>query len=281
MWSVMMGFWLPANNLKDYISHNPPGATFFLCVLSLAISFICFGAYSYTHTLPNPDVKDWNHLLLSLAQFQLCVRANTSSSSPVSTVTSPLMEQGKNSETTVNSAENDSSITHWHLMVPLVLSSSSSSGLLTDIGLNMTIRASQLNLEGNEILNFKLDFFSENTTYTCLSVSAPANLLPMSPLPPECPASEKSISFLHVEATNQLPTQSQSCYSLSSRKDPTLTVMLTREERNVAVQHLLEVSLCLLGVCLILGLAACRPHSSSRCHHNNGLDQQNEPLIDS
>lgn len=51
-----MGFWQPLTNLRDYVSQNPPGTTFFLCLLTLAISFICLSSYSYTHTLPNPDI---------------------------------------------------------------------------------------------------------------------------------------------------------------------------------------------------------------------------------
>lgn len=42
----------------------------------------------------------------------------------------------------------------------------------------------------------------------------------------------------------------------------------------MVVQHLLEVSVCLLGVCTVLCLAACMTHSLRR-HHWNGLDLQN------
>lgn len=57
MWSQIMGFWQPVTNLRDYVSQNPPGVTFFLCLLTLAVSFICLSSYSYTHTLPNPDIE--------------------------------------------------------------------------------------------------------------------------------------------------------------------------------------------------------------------------------
>lgn len=43
----------------------------------------------------------------------------------------------------------------------------------------------------------------------------------------------------------------------------------------MAVRHLLEVSVCLLGVCLILCLAASMTHSLVRRYHWNGLDLQN------
>ncbi|XP_069565630.1 transmembrane protein 248 [Brachyistius frenatus] len=270
-----MGFRQPATNLRDYISQNPPGVSFFLCLLSLAVSFICLSSYSYTHTLPNPDTaaKDWNHLLSSLSQFQLCTKTNATST--------PLLEQEKDRKTSVNSTKSPSSVSHLHVRVPLAVTTSSPSDSLKDIGLHTTLRASQLHLGGKEMLNLTLEFLSGNSTHTCLTIRAPTHLLPMSLLPPECPASEENISYFDVEASSQLPTASQTCFSLHSKNDPTLTVMLTQEEQSVAVRHLLEVSMCLLGVCLILCLAASLTHSLTHRYHWNGLDLQNEPLIDS
>uniref|UniRef100_A0A3P8U806 TMEM248/TMEM219 domain-containing protein n=1 Tax=Amphiprion percula TaxID=161767 RepID=A0A3P8U806_AMPPE len=277
----MMGFWQPVTNLRDYVSQNPPGATFFLCLLTLALSFICLSSYSSTHTLPNPDItKDWNHLLSALSQFQLCVKENASSSDLLSSTSSALMEQEQDRKTTTNSIKSLSSVTRLHLKVPLVVTSSSPGGSLKDLSLHTTLNASQLQLEGTESVNLTLERLSGNTTYTCLTISAPANLLPMSLLPPMCPASEKNISPIHVDASNEMPTASQTCYSLHSKNDPTFTVMLTSEEQSVAVRHLLEVSGCLLTVCLMLCLAAGLTHSLTRRNNWNGLDLQNEPLID-
>ncbi|XP_030593804.1 transmembrane protein 248 [Archocentrus centrarchus] len=279
----MMGFWQPVTNLRDYVSQNPPGATFFLCLLTLAISFICFSSYSYTHTLPNPDItKDWNRVLSSFSRFQLCVKANASSPELSPSVHPPLIEPEEDRKTSVNSIKSPSPVTYLHLKVPLALvTSSSPSASLTDLSLHTTLRASQLRIGGNEIVNLRLEFLSDNSTYTCLTISAPSNLLPNSVLPPECPESEKNISSIYVEASNQPPAASQTCYSLHSKNDPTLTVMLTEEEQGVAVQHLLEVSVCLLGVCFMLCLAACQPHTLKRRSQWNGRNQQSEPLIDS
>lgn len=277
-----MGVWQPVTNLKDYVSQNPPGATFFLCLLTLAVSFICLSSYSHTHTLPNPDiVKDWNHLLSSLSQLRLCVKANASSSELVSSVSSPLTEQEEDRKTSVNSTKSHSSVTRLHLKVPLAVTPSSQSGSLKDLGLHITLNASQLHLGGKELVNLTLEFLTGNITHTCLTISAPTHLLPISLLPPECPASEKRISSIHVEESKQLPAASQTCYSLHSKNDPALTVMLTPEEQSVAVRHVLEVSVCILGVCLLLCLAASLRNSLTRRHHWNGLDLQNEPLIDS
>lgn len=61
----MMNVWQPIINLRDSVYSNPPKATFFLCLLILAFSFICLSFYSYTHTLPNPDTtKVWTPLAL-------------------------------------------------------------------------------------------------------------------------------------------------------------------------------------------------------------------------
>ncbi|XP_047447497.1 transmembrane protein 248 [Mugil cephalus] len=276
----MMGFLQPVTNLRDYISQNPPLVTFFLCLLTLAISFICLSSYSYTHTLPNPDTaKDWNLLLSSLSQFQLCVKENATSSELVSSVPLTLIEQGNDRKTSVNSPTSPSSITHFHLQVPLAVIGSSPSGSLKNLSLHTALSASQLRLEGQEMVNMTL--LPGNSTHTCLTISAPKHLLPESLLPPVCNASGNDISSIHVEATNQLPTASQTCYSLHWKNDPSLTVMLTLEEQRVAVRHLLEVSVCLLAVCFILFLAASLTQSLTRRYHWNGLDLQNEPLIDS
>lgn len=270
----MMGFWQPGTNLRDYVSQNPPLVTFFLCLLTLAISFICFSSYSYTHTVPNPDtVKDWNHLLSSFSQHKFCVQANASSSELVSPVPSPLMDK----DSLVSSTK---TLTTLHLKVPLSVTTNSNSGSLKNLALHTAFRASQLHLGGTESVDVTLEFLTENDSYTCLTIRAPAHLLPMKLLPPECPEFKKNISPLHVEVSDKKPAASQTCYSLHSQDDPTLTVMLTQDERNVAVRHLMEVSVCLLGVCLVLCVAASLTQSLIRRHHWNGLDIQNEPLMD-
>ena len=63
----------PGVNLRDYVSLHPPEVTFFLCLLSLAVSLLCLRFYGQTHTLPNPDIATVNtmetdhHTLIYLA----------------------------------------------------------------------------------------------------------------------------------------------------------------------------------------------------------------------
>ncbi|XP_075889300.1 transmembrane protein 248 isoform X3 [Nelusetta ayraudi] len=270
-----MGSWHPLTNLKEYVSHNPPGATFFLCLLTLALSFISLSSYSSTYPAPNPDTtKDWNHLLSSLSHFQLCVNTNSSSSEFVSTGHSLDTNRPVSNEST------NTSLTTLHVRVPLDVTANSDSGSLKGVGLQTTLRAEQLHLGENEILKLTVVLMSgRDNIQTCLSISAPTHLLPMNVLPPDCPLSEENITYIFVEANNQAPDASQTCYSLSSRNDPSLAIMLTQEEQSVAARHMLGFSMGLLGVCFVLCLAASLTNSLLRRNNWNELDQEHVILL--
>ncbi|XP_061762434.1 transmembrane protein 248-like isoform X3 [Nerophis ophidion] len=138
----MMAFWHMVSNLREYVSQNPPAVTFFVCILTLAISFISLGSYINTHTLSNPDTtaKDWNHLLATLSQFHLCVKANQSSDEPVF-----LTKEEKDKTTpSLDSTIQTPSVIRLHLKVPVDVTSSH--GLPTDVDLYTTMTASQLHL---------------------------------------------------------------------------------------------------------------------------------------
>lgn len=47
----------------------------------------------------------------------------------------------------------------------------------------------------------------------------------------------------------------------------------------MAVRHVLEFSVCLLGVCVSLCVAACLTQSAIRRYNRNGLDLQNVTVI--
>uniref|UniRef100_A0A3B5K945 TMEM248/TMEM219 domain-containing protein n=1 Tax=Takifugu rubripes TaxID=31033 RepID=A0A3B5K945_TAKRU len=238
-------------NLRDSFYNNPPKATFLLCLLSLAFSFICLSYYTYTHILPNPDTtKDWNRLLSSLSQFQLCMKATASSE--LVAPTSSWVTSRYNSNTSPNAP-----VITLHLKVPLAVTANLHNDSLEGLGLQTTLRAEQLHLGGIELVNLTLQFSCGVDGYTCLTISAPVHILPIDMLPPDCPKYDKNISYIQVEASNKQPNAPQTCYSLNFKNDPTLTVMLTWQEQMVSVHHLLEVSVCLLGICCVLCVVSC------------------------
>lgn len=86
--------------------------------------------------------QDWNHLLSSLSQFQLCVNTNLSSSEFVSAVPSLLTSRPTSNDST------DTSVTTLHVRVPLEVTTSSDGDSLKGVGLQTTLRANQLHLGG-------------------------------------------------------------------------------------------------------------------------------------
>ncbi|XP_056457521.1 insulin-like growth factor-binding protein 3 receptor [Gadus chalcogrammus] len=271
----------PGVNLRDYVSLHPPEVTFFLCLLSLAVSLLCLRFYGQTHTLPNPDIAtDWNRLLSSLAEFQLCADANSSVAAAAASWTAPPPPQ----DPTEAGPTGD---TLLHRRVPLVVGAASAP--LEELSLHTEVTASQLGLPGNASVSVTVHVLSEaegKGTYTCLTISGPTHLLPLDLLPPECPRTENvPPTVVHLvtltPSTGPPPAAPQSCFSLQSHHDPALTVMLTQEDQEVAGRHLLESSGCLLGVCLLFCLYASLRRSPRR-HPGNAVDRHicTQPLVD-
>lgn len=269
-----MMFWQPITNLREYITNKPPGVTFFFCLLVLALSFFCLSGYSYTHTQPNPDVlKDWNSLLASIAQYDLCERNNTRFTPIVAKL--PNVKQETHEESLLNSTTMGYSGSLLYVRVPLVLFSND---LSQSISLQTSFTSSQLQLEGNETCIVTIDF-TANDSNSCLSISAPSHLLPLSQVPPTClrRANEKAV----YTEPRKLMAPALNCYSLQSKYDPSLEVMLTKEEQLVSVRHLVEVGVVLLGVCLILCMSVSITHSTVQRHRWIEQDHHHqEPLID-
>lgn len=260
-----MGFsWQPITNLKEYVSNKPPGVTFFFCLLALALSFICLSVYSQTHTLPNPDVvKDWNHLLTSIAQYHLCETNNTSFKPLLPKFPSKVQKTMEDSGTLLQ------------VQVPLLLNSKSNH-ISQSISLHSNFTSSQLQLEGNETYTVTMDFIT-NETYSCLTLRAPSDLTSISPAPPACPQMANNKEAVYVEVSTEMTTEVK-CYRLMSTYDPTLQVMLTKEDQIIAERHLMEVAVALLGICLILCLSVSLTHFQSQHHRLTEQDLQ-EPLI--
>lgn len=276
-----MACWQPIHNLRDYVAQNPPPVTFFLCLLTMSVSFISLGSYSERHTLPNPDViKDWNHVLSTLSTFYLCVNSNVSSDKLTATTLSHVKKKEMHGEMTSNSS-NPLVVSSLHFKVPLSVRTAPISGLKRDAVLHTTMKASQLKLGGDETIVVTLFHLSDNDTSCCLTVTAPKHILPMTLVPPECPVSSSNHSVIQVEARQSFPTAAHTCFSLTSTDDPSLTVMLTQEEQHVAVRHLLEVSVCLLSLCLLLCFAASLAKSLMGSGQWKTVDLHNGPLIES
>uniref|UniRef100_A0AAV2MRD7 RRM domain-containing protein n=1 Tax=Knipowitschia caucasica TaxID=637954 RepID=A0AAV2MRD7_KNICA len=130
--------------------------------------------------------------------------------------------------------------------------------LLSTIAEYHFFSASQLHLEGNKTFSLTLDF-SANENSACLTVKWPY-VLSVSPMPPACPENVVHKKVVYTKAKKVIAS-TQKCHRLQAIYDPTLQVMLTKEDQIAASRHLLEVAVVLLGVCLILFLFGSLTHS--------------------
>ncbi|MBN3310978.1 TM248 protein, partial [Amia calva] len=301
-----MVVWQPLGNLRSCLVHQPPAVIFFLCLLSLAITFISFGAYTQSHEVKNPDIaQDWNKVLSSLASLHFCLPENGTDgqTEPLDLGqthgASPLVEHETVDGRTANSSHGTSSV-RVSFLVQLAWDPQS---LNQDrLSLQTTLWGRQLGFKGSaakEALNLTLIIPAQSQLSsngsgdqpahiaTCLTITGPTHVLPDTPHPPRCPIEADSISeppFLSavlLAPTHNKPQHALECYSTVFTSDPSLTVMLLPEERALARHHLLLVSVCLLTLCGVLCFAGSLSSLKSRRHQNNGLDLQKEPLIDS
>ncbi|KAG7481081.1 hypothetical protein MATL_G00063000 [Megalops atlanticus] len=301
-----MGTWQPLGNFKNYLEHHPPTVIFLVCLFTLAVTFISFGAYIKDHEVRNPDVaQDWNQILASLASLKFCVFSNETDAEAVSldqehVVASPPLVEHETDGIPSNSSDVLLASTHLSLLVPLALTESSQGR--SPASLHTMLLGSELGLKGpagKETLNLTLLFYSQpeltnsgsggeiTPTITCLRVTAPTYVLPQTPHPPACPVSEEQDSdhsplrAVISEQRNPSPQHALECFSMDFTPNPSLTVMLSQEERDLAGHHLMLVSACLLSLCGVLCFFWSLSCSKSRRYHGNGLDLQKEPLIDS
>uniref|UniRef100_H3BET4 TMEM248/TMEM219 domain-containing protein n=1 Tax=Latimeria chalumnae TaxID=7897 RepID=H3BET4_LATCH len=71
----------PVENVKSCLVNRPPLVVFFVCLLSLAITFFCFGVYIRSYSVKDPDVtQDWNSFLQSISEVDFCAYENETAS---------------------------------------------------------------------------------------------------------------------------------------------------------------------------------------------------------
>ena len=70
-----------SGGVVHYCRTQPPGAVFLACLLAFALTTTCLSFYVSHNQVRNPDVLDWNTLLLEAGKLHFCL-GNQSSSVP-------------------------------------------------------------------------------------------------------------------------------------------------------------------------------------------------------
>ncbi|XP_041095924.1 transmembrane protein 248 isoform X2 [Polyodon spathula] len=290
--------------IRNLWSTPPPTTVFLLCLLSLSVTFVGFGLYARSYEVRNPDVvQDWNKILGALSQLQLCVSENgTDGHTPLpdkgqTHASSPMITHDAAARQMLSSSHSSDDIVSLMLHVPLTLDLAWPSASLSTgpVSLRVLVWGSQLDLKGmagNKSLCLTLmstlqplrNGSDTEQGHTCITITAPAHMLPGAPLPGVCEVGRGNDPILGAVASalsREQPQHTLGCYRTKYTPDPRLTIMLSPEERYLAGQHLIIVGVFLLSLCGLLCLAAPFCCVKSRRQKSNELHVQKEPLIDS
>ncbi|KAF4081465.1 hypothetical protein AMELA_G00161520 [Ameiurus melas] len=298
-----MARWQPIANLRNRIIHHPPVTVFFLCLLVLTGAFISIGIYSQNHDIKNPDINmDWNQMLGSLADLKFCTQLNnTDLLNETPDMNSPRLLD--HADELINNIQQKSEIKSMFLLVPLMRvgddfehNSISATLLGSQLGLEGSAGKQSLNISlfldvqtrvsptDSELIRKPSNMQTKPQSYnSCLKITAPLNILPQTPTPPECSSNKNPennispISALAIESYKKI-SKARACLSLDFTPDPKLTVLLTQDEKALARYHLLLVSIVLLALCIMMCLFGTLTCSKSRRHLAN--DPQKETLLE-
>lgn len=245
------------------VRHHPPLVTFFLCLVTLAITFLCFGIYVRTFLVKDADfTKDFGTVLQTLSAGKICPQRN---------VTGP--------SAALDSVQGSSIISAPDLGNVSVLASVSLSPWQPSAnysGLQIRATAGQLGMKGPGSGSHLLvtvtaswwsaqcnDSDAQCSAKCCVTVTGPQSALPLSWSSFQCSAGNPSryqlLPDLYVvEAETDTPSK---CYSLQYRGDQDLTAMMSQEDRTVSSDRLLFGMLfCLLAALLLLVVITCWTH---------------------
>ncbi|XP_039628160.1 transmembrane protein 248 [Polypterus senegalus] len=283
----------PLRNLRSFLEHRPPFVIFLVCLLSLAGCFFSFSFYIQTHEVQNPDVnQDWNQLLSTLSQLWFCVPANRTDE-----LTSPQeMKQTHGASPLIGQHASDreaSTLRNFSFVVSV--HSERPSEDLKPFNIWTTVQGQKLGLKGlaaTTSLNLTIAFpwwpvpdrnaSNGSEAHACVTIMAPSSILPKINSPPKChkhPTSDLRYVVPSSEDIDQADPE-LACHQFTHHPDPALTVMLSKNEKTLAVQHLIVVSTYLLFLCTFVCILAS---SYSKKHKNlsSGADKQKESLIGS
>ncbi|XP_028680470.2 transmembrane protein 248 [Erpetoichthys calabaricus] len=297
---LTLGMVQPLRNLRSFLEHRPPFVIFLVCLLSLAGCFFSFSFYVQTHEVQNPDVnQDWNQLLSALSQLWFCVPANRTDElmSPQEMKkthgASPLI--GKHASDREASSAAGSSRTLRNFSFVVSVHSERPSEELKPFNIWTTVQGQKLGFKGlgaTNSLNLTIAFpwwpvperdtSNGSEAHACVTVTAPSSILPKINSPPKChnqPTTELRYVVPSSEDIDQADPE-LACHRFTHHPDPALTVMLSKDEKALAVQHLIVVSTFLLLLCAFVCILASS-YSKKHKNHSNGADSQKESLIGS
>ncbi|XP_069591101.1 insulin-like growth factor-binding protein 3 receptor isoform X1 [Ranitomeya imitator] len=242
--------------LRLCVRHHPPLVTFLLCLVTLAITFLCFGLYLRSYPVTDDDfTKDFDTVLQTLSARPLCPQHNVSgppTAQPAVVGSAPDHGDHDNVSVLASAAltppGNHSGLRIWATARQLGMT-----GPGTDSPLLITVASSWGSAQCN-------DSDADCSGKLCVIVSGPSSVLPQTWSSFQCsavnPSGHQLPPELHVGETETGVTSE--CYSLKYRRDPGLKAMMSAEDCAVVSGRLLSaVLVCVLFALLLMVVGGC------------------------
>ncbi|XP_040296591.1 uncharacterized protein LOC121008232 [Bufo bufo] len=240
--------------LRLSVRHHPPLVTFFLCLLTLAATFLCYGVFIRTYPVRDADfTQDFDTVLQTLTASKICPQKNG---------TAPTVQASSADRSDLASVSVLASVTlspwqpsvnHSGLHIYATASQLGMTGPGADSPLLITVRSSWWSAQCN-------DSDAECSGRFCVTVSGLQAVLPQSWSSLQCNTENGSgqqprPELYVVEIETDDP---QKCYSLQYRGDPDLKAVISQEDRAVSSGRLLTAAVfCLLVALLLLVVSGC------------------------
>ncbi|XP_069508108.1 insulin-like growth factor-binding protein 3 receptor [Ambystoma mexicanum] len=263
-----------SKNFRACCEERPPLVTFILCLLALSVALGGFGVYVHTHKAENLDIKkDWNTFFQGLSDHLFCLPANGTVGKPQYQwpSASPLLNQ-TGSHLPIHGLVTISLLARLTFKPPRA--DAENVWLPNRAHLVSRIKGLEFGLTGpsaEEMMNLtavpwhphgcgeESSCLLSEITAACIILTVPASLLPATRRPLDCGVHPSPSPYLqssiHDRLQSESPGSAPSCYQAKYSSDPSLTTMLTEEERSLCWIHLLYASCILLfiavGICCV------------------------------
>ncbi|XP_075035026.1 insulin-like growth factor-binding protein 3 receptor isoform X3 [Mixophyes fleayi] len=249
----------PCQGIRSSVLRHPPVATFFLCLVTLSVTFLSYGAYIQTHSVKD-FTQDWDSFLRTLSLKKICPQGNMTSSSPDLTVgpskVPAVHTEGLGSVSVLAGimlSPWQLAVNHTGLRIYTTGGQLGMRGLSADAHLTVTVTSGRWSVQCN-------NSDTECSVRYCVTVTGPSSLLPRTRSSPSCPESISSDQLLlDLYVVKDGPDTSSKCYHLVYNGDTVLENMVPQKERTLIFHRLMltSISLLTLGVFLCLVSAFC------------------------
>ncbi|XP_069788883.1 transmembrane protein 248-like isoform X2 [Narcine bancroftii] len=275
-------------NVKHFVIHRAPLVVFILCISSLGITFFSLGIYIQSHEITNPDVPQvWNTVLQSLSKLKFCPTKNESSEALPALVGHGSIRRRPDPDPLAHITTRQPLTTivstpgvpdTFSLLVPMAFDIKDPVKRLYNkvTYLHADVTGHLLGLgdsKAKELINIMLtspwlpehDLSQENSTdarryLSCITMTAAAHVLPQARYLPSCNLENLTDSSLYLttlaensgKAFSQGHSQNVQCYIAQFKSEPKFTILLSKEDRILCSQHLLNSSYILIPLAFVI-----------------------------